>query len=1234
MKKRYLILLLVALFLFIPSVNATTYNYYVDCSAVDLDPDTVGFNQTGDTRCVPSESFIVGTHLYDSIDRLIPRELVVAYQSVLDQNFFNVYNKAYDGEWYQEFTNNNTAAIPYYDIDGSNLETVCITHVNGEKLPDAYCPSPHPDQMALFKSNSDGGSVSQRVFFAEGTPVIPPVAGSVRGLSFVCWTAENSDSCFNFTNQVMDGAVFNAKYEAIQYTISYNGNGATGIVPRSTVCDAPTNNQQGSFSEPCKFATNENLSKPGYEFAGWSFTKTNDNVNEDGYFQAGDSIFEYLGDETEVTLYAVWRPLTYKLTYKQNNNLSDVVVNYTYSSEGVVLQGFTPKKDGYVFRSWTPYNSNGVAVNDLNITVSSPGDKYVEAEYNARTVTFNYSGTNISSTTCSYTDTSCELSTDYTAPRGYEFSGWKIIDSNNTGVIIQAGETVDPKVFDKENINVEPVNEVITYEAIIRLNGGYGKNYEPKYNLVDSGNLTLGLPNNNPVKEGYRFTGWIYSDGTPVDVNNINRVPDLTISATYTENKITINYYNDGVLAHSQECTYSVDCYVSAPDIDDTDTKVFNGYRYKGNLYNNGDRIVISETSGIVGFVADYTYTDRVYYDVEYDFGMLGDDGYIDGNPLSQIESTATGVELPQAYAKGYHFDGWEKQKSDGTYVAANGSISGSDAIGTGNDKKVHLRAIWTPIQFTFNFNGSGYSGVTSVSCTYGEDCYLGTHTSENPGKVLRGWSFQPNGLLALGDNLYVGNYSDIEDEVIDLYPVWEVTQHHIYYYANGGTLSGNYTTVFDADTEADDIIFPTVTKDNARPTGWVDLDGYTITPNDIVNTNRDYVLIAKYQTTYNVSFELENGDAVGTPVTCTYGEECNIELPTVPVEEHYDGPYWEDENGIPLDNPLTITDTNIDNVTYIAKFVKVRYDVVFEDADGYIIPSLTRMCDYNTSCDISDVIAPENGTMVFKDWESDIAGTYSNGHLYLDDTTVDVVTLSPQYVESYQVGFYNTKTDTIETMRCGYGIECDLDSFLTQNFDGYADQHLEGFRDSKGKYAFGDTLLVEEDDPVSGAITFISDWDDEVFLIIKTYDNSNGYIFNYYDINDEVDQSDIPRPTRDNYRFTGYEDENGAGLIEGPIRMYSDRILTETWTNEYEVEFLYNYINYNGSITPDTVYQSVTCRYGEACDITVNNPTRNNNIVFDEWIAGDEGIDYSNPLTFSDTSYYKVSFRAQWRNN
>lgn len=157
--------------------------------------------------------------------------------------------------------------------------------------------------------------------------------------TFIGWFDQNGNKVTEITKGTTNNVILNAKFESIYqlYTITYMTNG--GTLPTDTVYE---------FTEKDIVVLN-NPTKVGYRFIGW-YTTSN---------FSGEIVYGIVDGTTEnITLYAKFEVINYRIIYHDDNGSHNNVETYNIESNDIVLMDAT--KQGYKFLGW--YNESGIKV--------------------------------------------------------------------------------------------------------------------------------------------------------------------------------------------------------------------------------------------------------------------------------------------------------------------------------------------------------------------------------------------------------------------------------------------------------------------------------------------------------------------------------------------------------------------------------------------------------------------------------------------------------------------------------------------------------------------------------------------------------------------------------------------------------------------------------------------------------------------------------------------------------
>jgi uncharacterized protein (TIGR02145 family)/uncharacterized repeat protein (TIGR02543 family) len=369
-------------------------------------------------------------------------------------------------------------------------------------------------------SMPNSGSVSRspdKSEYAFGETVTV-TATPANGYTFTGWSGAASGTT-NPAVITMDGdktltAGF-GKQGARQFTVYFNSNGG-GSAPEKVIADSGSN-----ITLPAQ----RTMEKNGYSFSGWNTNEVGtgtDYIANASYFVKG-----------EITLFAVWTPTSYNITYTLNNGTVTPANPMSYTIETATVTLNNPTRDGYTFTGWT--GSNGTTPQtSVSVLQGSMGNKNYTANWALITYSITYTLNNGSVTPinpASYTVETSSFTLNNPTRDGYTFSGWT--GSNGTTpqvtVSVEQGNTGDR--------NYTANWAIKTYTLTTTANPPDGGTFlrSPNQTSYDYGTNVLVTATANA---GYMFTGWSSdASGTVNSVTvtmNGNKSVTANFVATYT----------------------------------------------------------------------------------------------------------------------------------------------------------------------------------------------------------------------------------------------------------------------------------------------------------------------------------------------------------------------------------------------------------------------------------------------------------------------------------------------------------------------------------------------------------------------------------------------------------------------------------------------------------------------------------------------------------------------------
>ena len=255
----------------------------------------------------------------------------------------------------------------------------------------------------------------------------------------------------------------------------------------------------------------ENPTKSGYKFVGWY-----DNENF-----TGEAITEIsAGTMGDVTLYAKWNALDYRISYELNGGTNaENPDGYDVSDLPVSLHA--PSRTGYIFKGWY-MGENRV----LAIPVGTTGNAVVSAKWEPITYTidFNTNGGLPTLSSIDYTIESDSFTLQEITKVGYTFDGW------------YNGETKVTEITTGTygNMTLVATWTADLYTISYDLADGVNNPENPTSYTIESGLITL----KNPTRDGYTFLGW-YNGEQLVTIIDSNTLENITLTAKW---KITTDH--------------------------------------------------------------------------------------------------------------------------------------------------------------------------------------------------------------------------------------------------------------------------------------------------------------------------------------------------------------------------------------------------------------------------------------------------------------------------------------------------------------------------------------------------------------------------------------------------------------------------------------------------------------------------------------------------------------------
>ena len=578
---------------------------------------------------------------------------------------------------------------------------------------------------------------------------------SKNGSSILGWSTTKGGSV-----QYESGKKYEFKGDTVlyavwaSYTVTYDANGGSKAPDPQTITDGST-----------VFISTKKLTRDGYTFEGWSYTK-----DEGIDFYPGK---EY-SDGVSITLYAVWKPIEYTLRLEWGY-LGSKTIDVTLLYDTVYYLS-VPTRKGYVFTGWKgAYNgrmlsyggsdtvSKLTTIDGSTVTLIANWKK--GSDWKAYTITYDANGGTGAPKKQEVPESDYAIiSKDVPDRPGYKFGGWSFDSSSDTSDF-NGGDKY------KDGVSIKLYAVWTPIEYYLQLNDGYfgGKTntYTMPYDYVHY--LSA------PKRKGYKFVAWkgasdgkqlYFSDGAGVSGLTVHEGTTVILTAYWAkENDVVEVKFYDGTKQVGLENGFVGDKISMMQYAHPDSGKKCIGWNTSkdgnGKNYNPGTKYEINESITLYAVWGYYT----IRYDANGGTGGPGVKGY-----SNNVVATISG-EIPSR--TGYRFNGWSYFKD-----ATEGEFSKGDTYSY--YESITLYATWLPIEYkvSYNPNYAGADAISSETCVY--DYPLIIKVPERKGYTFEGWKGYYNGkLITFSGGEMVKNLTTIDGGVIQLTAQWKLKDNY-----------------------------------------------------------------------------------------------------------------------------------------------------------------------------------------------------------------------------------------------------------------------------------------------------------------------------------------------------------------------------------------------------------------------------------------------------------------------
>ena len=945
--------------------------------------------------------------------------------------------------------------------------------------------------------------VDNTVYYSDsvvnGQKVSLPQEPTKNGYSFCGWYFDNNiwNIPFSESDTISADAPIYAKFDAIEYNISYDLNG--GKLERTNPTTYTIESEDITIGAP---------TKKGYIFAGWTGTDLTAPTLTVIIRANSTGNREYVAN---------WTLDGYSITYNLNGGVNSEKnpFEYAVTSANIYLENATRR--GYVFYGWY---TNADCTADAKITTiasGSTGDitlwaKWTLANYK---ITYNLNGGEFTSDNPkNYTIESGDITLNAPTKRGYTFVGWMGTDITGTviSVTIRNNSTGDR--------TYTAVWEIVDYSIIYNLNGGTNASENPEKYNVASVTITL----ENPTKLGYVFGGWNtsndYNDDERVKVIPNGSIGNIELFAKWTPATYSIKFNKNNSKATGTMSNQTLN-YDSADTLT-ANRFVLTGYTFKGWTTNSdgsgilyvNEQEVLNLSSEDGAIVNVYAKWEANTYSVTFD-----KNGGVNGtNSVSATYDSAMSTATAPTYT-GYDFAGYYDADGVQYYNAEMQSVRNWNKAGN-----TTLYARWNGKTFNISFDRQGGTGgTTSVAATFNANMPSASVPSRT-GYIFKGYFDGRNGT---GTQYYSASMSSLhkwdKSSAGTLYAYWEARTYTVSFnYNNGNSNNGSIIATYDSE-------MPSISGIPTR-TGYVFTGYFDSANNGTKYYNADLTSAKTWDKTsnttlyahwvginYSVRFD-GNGSTSGRMdnQAFVYATAQNLNANRF-ARTGYTFVGWKTEadgSGTSYDNSASVNNLTAENdgtVVLYAQWKINQYTATFKNFDGKILYSVTL--NYNEIPTYAGETPVKERTAefsyIFNGWDKEIVAIF-------EDAVYTAQFISE--TNKYQIVWKNYDGSIIKTDTLLYGTEPNYDGDIpvkpsTQQYT----------------YVFADwTPAIEK---VIKNIEYTAVYTRTINKYTVTFKNYDGSVLSYstvdYGENAAYNAAQPQRPDENHksYEFSGWSD-------------------------------------------------------------------------------------------------------------
>ena len=525
------------------------------------------------------------------------------------------------------------------------------------------------------------------------------------------------------------GASFTAAdyglWTANPYEVAFMANGGQGAME----------NQSFTYDQTQSLTAN-GFTRPGYAFAGWSYTPTGSVLFADREQVTG------LAASGVVTLFAIWNAKTD--TPYAVEHYGEALDGGWKLLSGESFTGITDTTATAAASAFTGFSYNADADNVTKGNIAGDGSLVLKLYYSRNSYTLSwldYDGTELASQSVLFEAPIAAPDAVIPQRMGYRFLGWNV-----SGTMPAKNTSFSAKQDGNWSAN--------TYTVSFDANGGQGTMENQSFTYDQAQFLQA----NSFIRKGYIFAGWSTEPGGKAVYADQQQIENLLTSGTaqlYAVWTAGDGYgYRVEHYVQQPDGSYRVDTTASFSGVMDSEVSA-SSIRIQGYTFNadHPDNVL----SGTIN--AEGTLVLKLHYDLQSYTATLADEK---GAELASWKVPYGGAVTVPADAQtpvreGYTFTGWADlgimPAKDMTYsVADYGS--------------------WKANTYTVTFDANGGEGkMDDQTFTYDKAQTLSANSFQKTGYTFAGWSLNREGAVKYADQAKITNLA--ASGTVTLYAQW-----------------------------------------------------------------------------------------------------------------------------------------------------------------------------------------------------------------------------------------------------------------------------------------------------------------------------------------------------------------------------------------------------------------------------------------------------------------------------